>query len=111
MYHEDGSVKGVATNDVGIAKDGSPKSSFERGMELHGKCTIFAEGINVFLYIINKYKCLWAKLYLVWFFLIGCHGHLSKQLINKFNLRKDAEPQTYGIGIKEVWEVLPENHQ
>uniref|UniRef100_A0A6M2DR99 Electron transfer flavoprotein-ubiquinone oxidoreductase n=1 Tax=Xenopsylla cheopis TaxID=163159 RepID=A0A6M2DR99_XENCH len=83
LYHEDGSVKGVATNDVGIAKDGSPKSSFERGMELHGKCTIFAE---------------------------GCHGHLSKQLINKFNLRKDAEPQTYGIGIKEVWEVLPENH-
>lgn len=48
---------------------------------------------------------------LLFYYITGCHGHLSKQLINKFNLRKDAEPQTYGIGIKEVWEVLPENHQ
>lgn len=75
LYHDDGSVKGIATNDVGIAKDGSPKEVFERGMELHAKCTIFAE---------------------------GCHGHLSKQLINKFNLRANAEPQSYGIGLKEV---------
>lgn len=75
LYHEDGSVKGVATNDVGIAKDGSPKDTFERGMELHAKCTIFAE---------------------------GCHGHLTKQLSKKLNLRKDCEPQTYGIGLKEV---------
>lgn len=75
LYHEDGSVKGVATNDVGIAKDGSPKDIFERGMELHAKCTIFAE---------------------------GCHGHLTKQVSNKLNLRKDCEPQTYGIGLKEV---------
>lgn len=71
LYHPDGSVKGVATNDVGIAKDGSPKENFERGMELHAKCTIFAE---------------------------GCHGHLAKQLIQKFNLREKSEHQTYGIG-------------
>lgn len=83
LYHKDGSVKGIATNDVGIAKDGSPKDTFERGMELHAKCTIFAE---------------------------GCHGHLSKQIINKFNLRKDSEPQTYGIGLKEMWEIEPEKH-
>lgn len=75
LYHEDGSVKGVATNDVGIAKDGSPKDTFERGMELHAKCTIFAE---------------------------GCHGHLAKQLFKQFNLRDECEPQTYGIGLKEV---------
>lgn len=72
LYHPDGSVKGVATNDVGIAKDGSPKDNFERGMELHAKCTIFAE---------------------------GCHGHLSKQLINNFNLRANSQAQTYGIGM------------
>lgn len=75
LYHEDGSVKGVATNDVGIAKDGSPKETFERGMELHAKCTIFAE---------------------------GCHGHLTKQLSKKLNLRENCEPQSYGIGLKEV---------
>lgn len=75
LYHEDGSVKGIATNDVGIAKDGSPKGTFERGMELHAKCTIFAE---------------------------GCHGHLTKQLMSKLNLRTDCEPQSYGIGLKEV---------
>lgn len=75
LYHEDGSVKGIATNDVGIAKDGAPKDTFERGMELHAKCTIFAE---------------------------GCHGHLTKQISNKLNLRDKCEPQTYGIGLKEV---------
>lgn len=75
LYHEDGSVKGVATNDVGIAKDGSPKDTFERGMELHARCTIFAE---------------------------GCHGHLTKQVTKRFDLRRDCEPQTYGIGLKEV---------
>ncbi|ENN71830.1 hypothetical protein YQE_11501, partial [Dendroctonus ponderosae] len=83
LYHEDGSVKGIATNDVGIAKDGSPKDNFERGMELHAKCTIFAE---------------------------GCHGHLSKQIINRFDLRKNAEHQTYGIGLKELWEINPDKH-
>ncbi|XP_022901839.2 electron transfer flavoprotein-ubiquinone oxidoreductase, mitochondrial [Onthophagus taurus] len=84
LYHPDGSVKGVATNDVGIAKDGSPKDTFERGMELHAKCTIFSE---------------------------GCHGHLTKQIIKKFNLRANAEPQTYGIGLKEIWEIEPTKHQ
>ncbi|XP_044737329.1 electron transfer flavoprotein-ubiquinone oxidoreductase, mitochondrial [Chrysoperla carnea] len=83
IFDENGTVKGIATNDVGIAKDGSPKESFERGMELHAKCTIFAE---------------------------GCHGHLTKYLIKKFDLRKESEPATYGIGIKEIWEVDPSKH-
>nr|XP_031295595.1 electron transfer flavoprotein-ubiquinone oxidoreductase, mitochondrial [Camelus dromedarius] len=76
LYHEDGSVKGVATNDVGIQKDGAPKATFERGLELHAKVTVFAE---------------------------GCHGHLAKQLYRKFDLRASCEPQTYGIGLKELW--------
>ncbi|XP_054712052.1 electron transfer flavoprotein-ubiquinone oxidoreductase, mitochondrial-like [Uloborus diversus] len=84
LFHEDGSVKGIATNDVGINKDGSPKESFERGMELHAKCTIFAE---------------------------GCHGHLAKQLYKQFNLRVNCEPQTYAIGLKEVWEIDPAKHK
>lgn len=83
LYHEDGSVKGIATNDVGIAKDGSPKDTFARGMELHAKTTFFAE---------------------------GCRGHLTKQVMNKFGLNEGSEPQTYGIGLKEVWEVQPEKH-
>ncbi|XP_001603617.1 electron transfer flavoprotein-ubiquinone oxidoreductase, mitochondrial [Nasonia vitripennis] len=83
LYHEDGSVKGIATNDVGIAKDGSAKDTFERGMELHAKCTIFAE---------------------------GCHGHLTKQITKKFSLRENCEPQTYGIGLKEIWEVDKSKH-
>ncbi|XP_040188282.1 electron transfer flavoprotein-ubiquinone oxidoreductase, mitochondrial [Rana temporaria] len=76
LFHEDGSVKGIATNDVGINKDGSPKSNFERGLELHAKVTIFGE---------------------------GCHGHLAKQLYKSFNLRENCEPQTYAIGLKELW--------
>ncbi|XP_053487770.1 electron transfer flavoprotein-ubiquinone oxidoreductase, mitochondrial [Ictalurus furcatus] len=76
LFHEDGSVKGIATNDVGIAKDGSPKDVFERGMELHAKVTLFGE---------------------------GCHGHLSKQLYRQFNLRENCQPQTYAIGLKELW--------
>jgi len=83
LFHEDGSVKGVATNDVGIGKDGAPKDNFERGMEFHAKCTIFAE---------------------------GCRGQLSKQLMSKFNLNANNENQTYGIGIKELWSVKPEVH-
>ncbi|XP_076347854.1 electron transfer flavoprotein-ubiquinone oxidoreductase, mitochondrial-like isoform X1 [Tachypleus tridentatus] len=83
LFHENGSVKGIATNDVGIAKDGSPKDTFERGMEFHAKCTVFAE---------------------------GCHGHLAKQLYKKFNLRENCDPQTYAIGLKELWEVDPANH-
>ncbi|XP_050091717.1 electron transfer flavoprotein-ubiquinone oxidoreductase, mitochondrial [Anopheles aquasalis] len=83
LFHEDGSVKGIATGDVGIAKDGSPKDTFARGMELHAKTTIFAE---------------------------GCRGHLSKQLMQQFGLNAENDPQTYGIGLKEVWEIQPENH-
>ncbi|XP_020619828.1 electron transfer flavoprotein-ubiquinone oxidoreductase, mitochondrial-like [Orbicella faveolata] len=83
LYHEDGSIKGIATNDVGIHKDGSPKPTFERGMELHAKVTIFGE---------------------------GCHGHLAKNLYKKFNLRENCDPQTYAIGLKELWEVAPEKH-
>lgn len=77
----DGSVKGVATNDLGISRSGKPKSSFERGMEFNARVTFFAE---------------------------GCHGSLTKQVIKKFDLRRDSQPQTYGLGLKEVWEVKPE---
>lgn len=83
LYNDDGSVKGVATQDNGIAKDGSPKENFTRGMELHARCTIFAE---------------------------GCRGHLTKQVSKKFGLNSQCEPGSYGIGIKEVWEIQPENH-
>lgn len=81
LYAADGSVSGVATNDVGIGRDGKPKESFERGMEFHARVTLFGE---------------------------GCHGSLTKQVIKKFDLRRDSDPQTYGLGIKEVWEVRPE---
>lgn len=84
LYHEDGSVKGVATQDMGIAQDGSKKAHFEPGMELHAKQTIFAE---------------------------GCRGHLTKQLFDVFDLRKDCDPQTYGIGIKEIWEIPADQHE
>eukprot|EP00128_Syssomonas_multiformis_P000032 Colp12_sorted_trinity150504_noHs@16189 len=83
LYNEDGSVKGVATADVGINKDGSPKDNFERGMELHAKLTMFAE---------------------------GCHGSLTKDVIRKYNLRSESDPQTYGLGIKELWEIDPAKH-
>jgi len=81
LYDREGAVRGVATNDLGIARDGKPKDSFERGMEFHARCTLFAE---------------------------GCHGSLTKKVIKKFNLRRDSQPQTYGLGLKEVWEVKPE---
>ena len=84
LYHEDGSVKGIATNDVGVGKDGAPKDSFERGMEFHAKCTIFGE---------------------------GCRGQLTKSLMNKFDLNAGNEGQIYGIGIKELWQVQPEKHE
>ncbi|MCJ1389163.1 hypothetical protein MMC18_002018 [Xylographa bjoerkii] len=79
---DDGSVKGVATNDLGVGRDGKPKASFERGMEFHARVTLFAE---------------------------GCHGSLTKQVIKKYDLRRESQPQTYGLGLKEVWEVKPEN--
>ncbi|KAF8453473.1 electron transfer flavoprotein-ubiquinone oxidoreductase-like protein [Terfezia claveryi] len=82
LYGPDGGVKGVATNDLGIGRDGKPKDSFERGMEFHAKATLFAE---------------------------GCHGSLTKQIIKKFDLRRDSQPQTYGLGLKEVWEIKPKN--
>jgi electron-transferring-flavoprotein dehydrogenase len=83
LYHDDGSVKGVATGDMGIAKNGEPGPNHEPGVELHGKLTFFAE---------------------------GCRGSLGKQLMEKFSLRDGVEDQTYGIGIKELWEVDPEKH-
>ena len=82
LYNKlDGSVKGVATNDLGISRSGKPKASFERGMEFHARVTLFAE---------------------------GCHGSLTKQVIKRFDLRRDSQPQTYGLGLKEVWEVQPD---
>jgi len=86
IYNEDGSVGGIATHDSGIAKDGSPTDSFERGMGFRAKCTIFSE---------------------------GCHGSLGKQLYQNqdFKLRENCEPQTYATGIKEVWRVPKENHR
>ena len=84
LYHEDGSVKGIVTGDMGVAKDGSHKHSFTAGYELHAKYTIFAE---------------------------GCRGHLAKRLMSRFDLNKDADPQHYGIGIKELWEIDPAKHE
>ena len=84
LYREDGSVKGVATGDLGIGKDGKHTENYQVGMELHAKQTIFAE---------------------------GCRGSLSKDLMQKFRLREGVDPQAYGIGIKELWEVKPERHQ
>ncbi|MFT5113036.1 MAG: electron-transferring-flavoprotein dehydrogenase [Parasphingorhabdus sp.] len=84
LYHEDGSIKGVATSNMGVDKDGKHKDTFEPGMELHARCTIFAE---------------------------GCRGHLGKQLISKFNLDADADPQHYGIGLKELWEIDESKHK
>ena len=84
LYHEDGRVKGVATGDMGIAKDGSQKASYEPGVELHAKYTLFAEGVR---------------------------GSLTKQLVERFDLRARSGPQTYGIGLKEVWEIEPARHR
>ncbi len=84
VYREDGSVKGVVAGVMGIGRDGKPKGEFEPGMELHGKYVLIGEGVR---------------------------GSLSKQLISKFELDKGKEPQKFGIGIKELWEVKPENHR
>jgi len=83
LYNEDGSVKGIVTQDMGLDKEGNKKDSFEPGMELHAKVTVFAE---------------------------GCRGHLGKTLIKKFELDKNSDPQQYGIGFKEIWEIKEENH-
>ncbi|WP_199189567.1 electron transfer flavoprotein-ubiquinone oxidoreductase [Trinickia dabaoshanensis] len=84
LYAEDGRVKGVATGDMGIGKDGQPTENFQRGMELHAKYTLFCEGTR---------------------------GHLGRQLQEVFKLRDGADPQVYGIGIKEVWDIDPAKHQ
>lgn len=84
LYHEDGRIKGVATGDMGRDEAGNPKDSFERGMELHAKYTVFAE---------------------------GCRGHLGKQLISRFKLDEGRSPQHYGIGLKELWQIDPAKHQ
>ena len=83
LYDENKSVKGVATGNVGISKEGEPTADFQLGMELHGKYTIFAE---------------------------GSRGHLGKQLIAQFKLDAGKDPQSYGLGIKEVWEIDPARH-
>ena len=84
VFHDDGSVKGIATGDMGVGHDGTQKPSYAQGMELHAKYTLFSE---------------------------GCRGHLGKQLIGKFDLDKDSDPQHYGIGIKEIWEIPAEQHE
>jgi electron-transferring-flavoprotein dehydrogenase len=84
LRDEDGAVLGVATGDMGVGRDGQPKDSFTRGMELRGKYTLIGE---------------------------GAHGSLSKQLIADLGLREGREPPKYGLGIKELWQVTPENHK
>ncbi len=84
LYHEDGSVKGIATGDMGVTANGEQGPNYMPGMELHAKYTIFAE---------------------------GCRGHLGKQLIEQFALDKDSDPQHYGIGIKELWDIDPAKHK
>ncbi len=84
LYGEDGSVRGVVTGDLGVAKDGSHKDSYTPGMELRGKYTLFAEGVR---------------------------GSLSKELIRKFKLDEGREPQKFGIGLKELWEIDPAKHK
>ncbi len=84
LYNDDGSVKGVATGDMGIAADGSKKGDYQPGMELHGKYTLFAE---------------------------GARGSLTKVLREKFDLEADCEPQVYGLGMKELWDIEPDKHE
>ncbi len=83
IYDDDGRVKGVVTSDMGIGRDGEKKSSYQAGYELLGKYTIFAE---------------------------GCRGNLGEALMKKFDLRTNADPQKYGIGLKEIWEIDPDKH-
>jgi electron-transferring-flavoprotein dehydrogenase len=83
LYDEKGAVRGVATGDMGVARDGSHKADYQLGMELHAKYTLFAE---------------------------GCRGSLSQALMQKYNLRDGVDPQKYGIGVKELWEVAPDKH-
>jgi len=84
LYDEAGRVKGVATGNMGVGKDGKPTENFTPGVELHGRYTLFAE---------------------------GCRGSLTKTLVERFGLRDGVDPQTYGIGIKELWEIDPAKHR
>jgi electron-transferring-flavoprotein dehydrogenase len=84
LYGENDEVMGIATGDMGLSKIGEKKDSYMQGMELHAKFTLFAE---------------------------GCRGHLGKQLINKYQLDKDKDPQHYGLGIKELWKIPADQHQ
>ena len=84
LFDDNGAVKGVATGDMGLTREGEQGPAYAPGMELHAKYTLFAE---------------------------GCRGHLGKQLESRFKLREDADPQTYGLGIKELWEVPAANHK
>ena len=84
LFHDDGTVKGIATGDMGVSAEGEHKDSYMPGMELHAKYTLFAE---------------------------GCRGHLGKQLIKHFALDEGKDPQHYGLGIKEIWEIPADKHQ
>ena len=84
LYDEAGAVRGVATGDMGLARDGTPGPNHEPGIELIARQTVFSE---------------------------GCRGSLTKTLFDRFNLRRDADPQTYGLGIKELWEIDPARHE
>ena len=84
LYNDDGSVKGVATGNLGIGRDGEPTGNFQLGMELHGKYTVFAE---------------------------GARGHLGRQLMERFKLDEGRDPQAYALGVKELWEIDPAQHQ
>ncbi|MEJ2528495.1 MAG: electron transfer flavoprotein-ubiquinone oxidoreductase [Gammaproteobacteria bacterium] len=83
LFNDDGSVKGIATGDMGVNRAGEQKDSYEPGIELHAKYTLFSE---------------------------GCRGFLSQQLIESFGLAAESECQTYGLGIKELWEIDPDKH-
>jgi electron-transferring-flavoprotein dehydrogenase len=84
LYSPEGAVTGIATGDMGLSRTGEKKDTYMQGMELQAKYTLFAE---------------------------GCHGHLGKQLIAKYHLDKDKDPQHYGIGIKELWKIPSEQHK
>ncbi len=84
LFNDDGSVKGVATGDMGVARDGSHRPDYQPGIELHARYTFFAE---------------------------GARGHLTKRLSDIFALRKDTGPQTFGLGVKELWDVPAEKHK
>ncbi len=83
LYDDSGAVKGVVTGDMGVGRDGKPTAAYQPGMELHAKYTLFAE---------------------------GCRGHLGLRLEERFRLREGKDPQSYGIGIKELWELKPDKH-